>query len=224
MEEGSKLEDLRTGGLLYLYRTLANDFVYPNPEALVIFADNHDMSRIFTQLGEDYALFKMAMAYVLTMRGVPQIYYGTEILMANREAEDHGIIRGDFPGGWNGDRSDAMSGKGLSPLKVEAQNYVRRLLNWRKDAAAVHSGKLTHFRPEDGVYVYFRYLEDQGVMVVLNKNHEPSVLDLDRFAERLEAFPVARNVISGEWLTLGPRLTAPPRSPLILELRPTATD
>jgi glycosidase len=109
-------------------------------------------------------------------------------------------------------------------LEVEAQNYVRRLLNWRKDAAAVHSGKLSHFRPEDGVYVYFRYLEDQGVMVVLNKNHEPSVLDLDRFAERLEAFPVARNVISGEWLTLGARLTAPPRSPLILELRPTATD
>ena len=86
--EDSKLEDLRPGGLLYLYRALANDFLYPDPDALVIFPDNHDLSRIYSQLGEDQDLYRMAMAFVLTMRGVPQIYYGTEILMTNTGTED----------------------------------------------------------------------------------------------------------------------------------------
>jgi glycosidase len=96
-EEDSKMEDLRPGGLLMLYRALANDFVYPSPGDLVVFPDNHDMSRIFTQLGGDYDLFRMAIAHTLVVRGVPQIYYGTEILMANPETDDHGLIRSDFP-------------------------------------------------------------------------------------------------------------------------------
>jgi len=223
-EEGSKLQDLRPAGLIYLYRALANDFVYPNPSALVVFPDNHDMSRIFTQLGEDYGLFRMAMAYVVTMRGVPQIYYGTEILMANREAEDHGLIRSDFPGGWQDDERDAVTGKGITPEERDAQEFVRRLLKWRRQANAVHSGELTHFRPENGTYVYFRHAENDSVMVVLNKNHEPTVLDLSRFEERLETFSSARDVVSDRWLDLGETLTAPPRSPLVLELHRTAAD
>jgi len=218
-KEGSTMEDLRPGGFLYLYRMLANDFLYPDPGALVIFPDNHDITRIYTQLGEDYDLFRMAMAYILTMRGVPHLYYGTEILMHNREAEDHGIIRGDFPGGWDGDQSNAFTGKGLTARELEAQSFLKRLLNWRLDKKVIHSGKLTHFVPENGTYVYFRHDADDSVMVVMSKNAEATELDLSRFAERLEGFSSAHDVITGQSQPLSGSLNLPPRSVLVLELR-----
>ena len=217
--EDSKMEDLRPGGLLYLYRTLANDFVYPDPDALVIFPDNHDMSRIYTQLGEDQDLFRMAMAYILTMRGVPHLYYGTEILMSNPGTEDHGIIRSDFPGGWPGDERNARTGAGLSEQQKAAQAFLKRLLHWRRDQEVIHSGQLTHFVPKDGTYVYFRHDDEAGVMVVLNKNPETHELALARFSERLEDYSEARDVISGETLPLGDTLTLEPRSVRILELK-----
>ena len=217
--EDSKMEDLRPGGLLYLYRALANDFIYPDPAALVIFPDNHDMSRIYTQLGEDYDLYRMAMAYVLTMRGAPQIYYGTEILMANPGTEDHGTIRSDFPGGWAGDRVNAFTGAGLNEQQREAQNFLKTLLTWRRDKDVIHSGQLTHFRPENGTYVYFRHDADESVMVVLNKNAEETELELSRFNERLEGYLGAKDVITGEVLQLAESLTLPARSVRVLELR-----
>jgi glycosidase len=217
-EEGSKMEDLRPGGLTYLYRTLANDFVYPDPNALVIFPDNHDMSRIFTQVGEDYDLFRMAMAYVLTMRGVPQIYYGTEILMTNPGTEQHGIIRSDFPGGWAGDARSAVTGEGMTEREREAQQFVRTLLRWRKDRDVIHHGKLTHFVPRDGVYVYFRHNDDDSVMVILNKNSAATDLALERFAERLQGYRKASDVITGQVREFGENLELPARSVLVLEL------
>ena len=216
--EDSKMEDLRPGGLLYLYRALANDFIYPDPAALVIFPDNHDMSRIYSQLGEDYDLFRMALAYVLTMRGAPQIYYGTEILMGNRGTEDHGTIRSDFPGGWAGDDKNAFTGKGLKKHEKEAQAFVKTLLTWRRDKDVIHSGDLTHFRPENGTYVYFRHNAEESVMVVLNKNKKDTELDLSRFNERLHGYKNAEDVISGETLQLGSTLNLPARSVLVLEL------
>ena len=212
------MEDLRPGGLIYLFRALANDFVYPDPAALVIFPDNHDMSRIFSQLGEDYDLFRMAMAYVLTMRGVPQIYYGTEILMANPGTEAHGVIRSDFPGGWDGDARNAITGEGLSAREREAQDFLRRLLTWRRDAAVIHDGELTHFVPRDGAYVYFRHDAQDSVMVAFNKNEAAVSLPLVRFAERLTGFSGARDVIRGEKLDLSEALLLPPRSVRVLEL------
>jgi glycosidase len=216
--EESKMEDLRPGGLLYLFRALANDFVYPEPSALVIFPDNHDMSRIFTQLGEDYDLFRMALAYVLTMRGVPQIYYGTEILMSHPGTEAHGDLRMDFPGGWPGDERSGFSGDGLTERQREARDFVRKLLHWRRDARVIHSGELTHFVPQDGAYVYFRHDSENSVMIVLNKNEETHPLDLARFNERLEGYREAHDVITGEVLPLRDPLDLPPRSVRVLEL------
>ena len=218
-EEKSKLDDGTAGGLIRLYLALANDFIYADPDALVTFPDNHDMSRIFTQLGEDYGLFRMAMAYVLTMRGVPQIYYGTEILMANPGTTSHGIIRSDFPGGWPGDNKNAFTGEGLSAQEREAQEYLRTLLQWRRDKEVIHSGKVTHFRPEDGSYIYFRHNEETSVMVVLNKNKEATSLKLDRFQERLAGYSEGVDVITGEVVMLGSSLDLPSRSALVLELR-----
>jgi len=217
-EEGSRLDDGSHGGLMRLYLALANDFIYPDPAALVIFPDNHDMSRIFTQLDEDYGLFKIAMAYVLTMRGAPQIYYGTEILMANPGTGSHGVIRSDFPGGWQGDEKNAFTGNGLSDAERQAQAYVRKLLNWRIDKEVIHSGRVTHFRPKDGIYVYFRHNESAAVMVVLNKNQDTSQLKLDRFEERLTGFSRATNVLDGSSVSLDGDLNIPARSAMVLEL------
>ncbi|RMG81389.1 MAG: alpha-amlyase, partial [Bacteroidetes bacterium] len=170
-------------GWITLYETLAHDFLYPDPDNLVIFPDNHDMSRIFTQLNEDFDLYKMAMACMLTMRGIPQLYYGDEILMANPESGDHGLIRSDFPGGWPGDKVNGFTGEGLTDQQKEARDFLKKLLHWRQNAPAVHAGRLVHFVPENGVYVYFRLHDAQKIMVVFNKNAAPETLDLTRFAE-----------------------------------------
>lgn len=217
--EGEKHFDHSPAGLDRLYRKLSMDFLYPDPSALVTFPDNHDMDRIYTQLGEDYDLYRMALAYILTMRGVPQIYYGTEILMDSTEDHSHGHIRSDFPGGWQGDASSAYSGEGLDERALEAQSFIRTLLNWRRDKAVIHSGKTMHFVPEDGTYVYFRYNDSESVMVVLNKNSETSSLDLGRFTERLSAYNQAQEVVTGRQFLLDKKLELPPRSVMVLELR-----
>ena len=217
--DGEPLDDFSPGGLERLYRTLSYDFLYPDPNALVIFPDNHDMSRIYTQVGHDDALYRMALAYVLTMRGTPQIYYGTEILMHNRGDDSHGNIRSDFPGGWAGDRRNAFTGQGLGRHEREAQSFVRSLLNWRKTMPVIHHGRTMHFVPEDATYVYFRYDAHDTVMVALNKNDTPHELELDRFAERLDGFHEALDVLTSAVYPLDRPLRLPPRSVLVLELR-----
>ncbi len=206
-------------GWIDLYEMLALDFLYPDPYELVIFPDNHDMSRIFTQVNEDYDLYKLAIAFYVTTRGVPQIYYGTEILMKNPGTGDHGIIRSDFPGGWPGDAVNAFTGKGLTDQQKDAQQYMRKLLNWRKTNTVIHKGKLTHFLPENGVYVYFRHHEGKKVMVVLNKNKEAYTLKLDRFEEMIGDAKKGLDIVSGERITIHGSFELKPMAPMIIELK-----
>jgi glycosidase len=201
-----------------VYETLAMDKLYPDPGALVIFPDNHDMSRIFTQLDEDYDLWRMAMVYVLTMRGVPQIYYGTEILMHNRGSSDHGLIRSDFPGGWAGDAVDAFSGKGLGEQQLAAQTLTRRLLNWRQSQPVVHHGRLMQFAPFGEIYAYFRYDDSDAIMVIFNKGREAAAVDPARFVERLGAATTATDVLTGETVRVDRAIPVPPRGTLLLEI------
>ena len=207
------------GGLVALYEALGNDFLYPNPDALVIFPDNHDMSRFYTQLGENADLLKMGIAYYATTRGIPQIFYGTEILMSNPGTEEHGVIRSDFPGGWNGDQVNAFTGAGLSAKQKDAQDYFRKVLNWRKTNSVVHSGELKHFAPENGIYVYFRYNSSGKVMVVLNKNASEKSLDTSRFSEVMEACTSGKEIISGKTIADLKNLQVPALSAIIIELK-----
>jgi len=207
-------------GLNRLYENLGSDYLYPDPDNLVIFPDNHDMSRIFTQVNEDYGLYQMALAYILTMRGIPQLYYGTEILMANPGTESHGIIRSDFPGGWADDKINAFTDAGLSAAQLDAKKFVKRLLQWRKNKSVIHSGKLMHYIPENNIYVFFRYDQEEMVMVILNKNKDSQQLDLSRFEEVIGERTKAINVISGEKLNLDRTLSLPSWSPIILEMTP----
>lgn len=206
-------------GMRELYESLASDFVYGDPYNLVVFGDNHDMSRIFSQLNEDIPLFKMAMSYVLTTRGIPQVFYGTEILMANPGTDDHGIIRTDFPGGWQGDNINGFTGEGLTKAQLDAQSFMRKLMNWRKNSEAVTQGKLKHYTPKDGIYVYFRYTDNDKVMVVLNKNAEAKTLSLARFNKLLADTKSATNVLTGKSITIGQDLSVSGQSALILDLQ-----
>ncbi|MDZ7681748.1 MAG: alpha-amylase family glycosyl hydrolase [Fodinibius sp.] len=205
-------------GFVNLYETLSFDYAYSNPQNMVIFADNHDMDRFYRQVNQDYDLFKMGMTYIMTMRGIPQFYYGTEILMSNKEHHDHGQIREDFPGGWESDTKNAFTGDGLSDKKKEAKAFVKKLVNWRKDNPVIHSGKLMHYAPtQDGIYVYFRYNKNKTVMVVLNKKEEKTTLKTERFYERIKNYSQGTDVISGNTYDLDD-MTVPARSALILEL------
>ena len=171
-------------GLNKIYEALANDFHYTTPKDLMVFGDNHDMDRIHTQTKNNVISTKMALIYLLSLPRIPQVYYGTEILMENSEKPgDHGLIRSDFPGGWEGDKVNAFTGEGLDENQKDMQEYLRTVLNYRKNSKAIHIGKTIHFGPKDGVYVLVRSHEDEMVIVVLNKNEEPYSLDLKRFRE-----------------------------------------
>lgn len=209
-------EESRNTGMINLYDMLSNDFLYADPFKHVIIPDNHDMSRIYSQLNEDYELFKLAMVYFATMRGTPQFYYGTEILMSNAGDDSHGNIRSDFPGGWKGDKVNAFTGEGLTSKQKEAQDFVKKLLNWRKTAPAIHTGKLMHFVPKDGVYVYFRYNADQKIMVVINKTDKDKQVDLSQFSEMNVSGTVARDIITEDMYYLNDVLNIKARQPLIL--------
>lgn len=207
-------------GIVKLYEALANDFVYANPNDLLIFGDNHDMDRVFTSLKKDPKLMQMAMTYLLTIRGIPQVYYGTELAMENSaKPGDHGLIRSDFPGGWTTDTLNGFTGAGLSADQLALQSYLRKLLNWRKNKAVIHSGKILHFGPANGMYVYFRYTGKETVMVVLNKNTGNTHLDMGRFAEITKGKRTASEVILGDQYDLSKGLDIPGRSAIIFELK-----
>lgn len=129
-------------GLIRLYETIAYDYLYPDPNNLVIFPDNHDMSRFYMQVGMNDDLYKLGITYILTTRGIPQIFYGSEILMTHTESDHHGHIRKDFPGGWEGDMKNGFTGKGLAENELEMQDFFKNLLNWRKENPVIHTGKL----------------------------------------------------------------------------------
>ncbi|MFC3115927.1 glycoside hydrolase family 13 protein [Cellvibrio fontiphilus] len=205
-------------GWVRLYEMLGNDFVYPDPFNLVIFPENHDTSRLYSYLNDDVDLFKTAMIYMATMRGIPQFYYGSEVLMTSPRERDDGAVRADMPGGWKGDAKNAFTGKGLSPQERDMQSFVKKLLNWRKSSEVVHSGKLQHFSPVNGFYVYARYMQNKTVLVILNKNAQEQELDLTAYRDFTAGKKAARNVIDGKTITLGESLKLPAKTSLVLEL------
>jgi neopullulanase len=205
-------------GLTDLYEALTNDTLYADPHNLVLVEGNHDIPRTFSMLDEDLSLFKMALAYVLTIRGIPQLYYGTEILMTSPKVRDDGRTREDFPGGWVSDKVNAFTGDGLSVQQKEAQAYVKKLIHWRRAHRVVADGKLVHFFPDHGTYVYFRYNDASKVMVVFNKNAAEQALAMPRFREILPANASGTDAITGQQFDLSRTLVVPPRSVLVLEI------
>ena len=207
-------------GFAVLYEALANDFVYADPNNILVMGDNHDMDRLYTQLNNDVDLTKMAVAYLLTIRGIPQFMYGTELLMENTgKHKVDGLIRSDFPGGWKGDSIDGFSGKGLSAAQSGMQAYMKKLLNWRSGCSAIQTGKTLHFAPFDGAYVYFRYDADRMVMVVMNKNASEVTVDTKRFKEILGGKSIGTDVLSGVVVDLQKPIVVSAKTALVMEIK-----
>jgi glycosidase len=159
----------------------------------------------------------MGMAYLLTTRGIPQVFYGTEVLLQHTGTHDS-EYRKDFPGGWPGDEKSGFTGAGLTPEEKDAQDFIRKLLLWRKNKDVIHSGKLLHFIPFDGIYVFFRYNEKEKVMVVMNKNQENKLLKTERLSEMLHGCSNAKEIVSGKTTNDLSQFNLPAKSVSIFEL------
>jgi len=205
-------------GMNRLYNTIANDYLYPNINDLLIFAENHDTQRFNYSTKDNLAKYKMAMSLLMTTRGIPQIYYGSEIGMTGDKDKGDGDIRRDFPGGWPGDSINAFTEKGRTPVQNEYYDFTAKLLNWRKNKTVIHTGLLTHYVPENDVYVYFRYNDTEKTMVIINNNETDQTIKTDHFAESLENVVSGTDVMTGKTFDLKSELTIPKQTALILEL------
>ena len=205
--DGLKEEESWDKGLVKLYEGLANDFVYVTPKDIMVFLDNHDKSRIYTEVGEDATKTKMALSYMLMMPRIPQIYYGTEILMNDTaNPGDHGLIRTDFPGGWEGDTVNAFTGEGLTAEQKDMQRFLKKILNYRKNSEAMQNGETKHFAPENKTYVLARYNDSETLVHIINKNDDSFELDLTRFEELGLNGKTLKNVITGETINWSDKL------------------
>ena len=209
-----------TDALSKLYNLLSQDFLYPEPLRNVIFLDNHDMTRFYTQTGKSLDAYKMGLSFIMTTRGIPQLYYGSEIVMEGDKSRGDGWLREDFPGGWPGDTKSVIAGTGLSPQEKEALEFTKQLLNWRKAKEVIHTGKLKHYIPNDGLYVYFRYNCKESVMVVINLNDtESKTVPGGKYAESLEGFTAGKEIISGKEIESLDSFTIAPKTAMIIELK-----
>ena len=206
-------------GMVNVYANFTSDFLYPNINNVLIFAENHDTDRFNEVYKNDFEAYKMAMTLLATVRGIPQVYYGSEIGMSGSKRVGDGDIRRDFPGGWPGDTNNAFTKAGRTAEQEKYYDFTSKLFNWRKSKAVIHHGKTTHFAPENNVYVYFRYTEQETVMVVINNNSSNQKINLARFNEKLQGYISGTDVVSGKTIALDQDLELDGKSALILELK-----
>lgn len=220
MHEALNREQGWTEGIARLYYVLAQDYFYQDPYKNLVMLDNHDISRFYSIVNEDFNKYKSGVAYLLTGRGIPQVYYLTELLGTGYEHPSHGNIRKDFPGGWPGDAVNKFNGGGRTDKEKDGFNYMRTLAQYRNTHPVLQTGKLMQFVPENSVYVYFRYNgKDNPVMVVLNTANSERTLNTARFDEMLKGHTQAMDVITGATISNLATLTIPANSPLVLELK-----
>ena len=215
-----KEKDGWDSGMTRLYNVFTSDFLYPDINNLLVFFENHDTDRFNEIFNGNPAEYKLALSLISTVRGISQIYYGSEIgMMGDKPKLGDGDIRRDFPGGWKNDSQNAFNPDTQTKEQKEFYDFTQKILNWRKNNEVIHTGKTTHYLPENGVYVYFRFNEKGSVMVVLNNNEKEQTLQLKRFEENLKKYTKGKDIISGNEIPLSETLTIPAKSPLILELK-----
>ena len=198
-----------------LYRSLQNDFLYTNPFNVLVFLENHDTNRI-NDTYPDFNTYKNALKVLLTLRGIPQLYYGTEIGMTGKKSNGDGDIRRDFPGGWPGDPQNAFDPLQRTARQKQYFNFTQRLLNWRKNAPAIHWGKTLHFVPQNDVYVYFRIYKNQRVMVLVNNHPESQSIDWQDYKEGLGGHAFGRTVETQSKIDFSKPFTLTGQTTLIL--------
>ncbi len=206
-------------GMIKFYDNFTNDFLYPNTNNMLVFMENHDTNRFNGIYKKDFKKYQMALALIATVRGIPQIYYGTEIGMDGDKGIGDGDIRKDFPGGWNGDSNNAFTPSGRTTEQQKFYTYTSQIFNWRKNKSVIHTGKMTHYIPENNVYVYFRYSEKESVMVILNNSTEKQTISTSRFHDNLQNYTSGIDVITGKSTDITKEITIDGQSAMILELK-----
>ena len=222
--EGAILEGLNQNfdwgkGFNKIYSVLSNDALYQDPNLNMTFLDNHDHDRFFSIVGEDMNKYKLGVGFLLTTRGVPQLYYGTENLTKNFKNPSDAEVRKDFEGGWVDDKVNKFIASGRTEKENEAFNFVKKLANYRKNSEALTTGKLTQYLPIDGIYAYFRHTKDKSVMIIMSQNKENRNLDTNRFMENIQGYVSVRNVMTDELNSDLKTLKIPANSFTILELK-----
>ena len=216
-----KEEESWDKGMIKIYNSFGNDFLYPDINNILVFFENHDTERFNEIFKGDVRYYKMALTLISTVRGIPQIYYGSEIgMQGNKPEGGDADIRRDFPGGWKGDKQNAFNPKTQTSEQKEFYDFTQKLLNWRKGKEVIPSGKTKHYMPKEKVYVYFRYNGNEKIMVVINNNEKEQTFDLSRFTEALNGVSKGKDVISGKDFSISNenKITISEKSSLILEL------
>jgi glycosidase len=212
--------DSKTDGgyLTNIFEDIAQDFIYPDPYNILTFLDNHDMSRFNRKEDVDLKRYKQGLAFLLTMRGIPQIYYGTELLMTGTKEEGDGKLRKDVPGGWPEDKTNEFTKEGRTAMQNEAWDYMQKLLQWRKKNPAVTKGTMIHYAPRNGVYVYGRIKDKSRVLVILNGSTTDQTLSMDRFTDITSGYTSGHDVMTSQVFNLKDTITIPAKGEYILEL------
>lgn len=206
------------GSMERIYELLTQDGVYANTDNLLIFLGNHDTDRFQTteEAAQDFTRYQQALTILLTMRGIPQLYYGDEIGMYASKSQGDGALRQNFPGGWPGDANNAFTAEGRTELQRQYFDFTRKILNWRKGNKVVAHGRLTHFTVNNGVYVYARQYEGKAVTVMVNGSNHEQTLSLQQYTEVLPAAS-ATDIITGNTIELADKLVLSPRQLLLLD-------
>jgi glycosidase len=206
-------------GVSRIYTVLAQDMVYADPAKNVNFLENHDHNRFFSVIGEDFDKYKMGVTWLMTLRGIPHFYYGTEILMKNFKDPSDAEVRRDFPGGWKEDEVNKFVSAGRTEKENAAFEFVKKLANYRKVSDAISNGKFMQFVPQDGVYVYFRYTNKQTIMVVSNTSKSEKNIDISRFNEILKGSKSAENIVDDVNIADISNLKIPSKGVMLLEIK-----
>lgn len=205
-------------GLFRIYRSLSYDYAYRDPFNLMIFADNHDTHRLAEFMDKDPQKVKMALTLISTMRGVPQIYYGTEMMLHSTDGRlGHGEERVDMPGGWPGDKKSIFKQENLEEYESDVLDHFSKLFNWRKGSEVIHKGKMTHYWPSNNLYIYFRIYNEDVVMVAINNNTSQEKIDWDRLSESISKEISGVDIISGKSVKSGDNLYIPPQSSIVID-------
>jgi neopullulanase len=198
-----------TDGVIKLYNTAAQDIMYKNPMGQVLFLGNHDLSRFFSVINEDVEKYKIALGWLLTYRGIPQLYYGDEILMKGFSDPD-GLVRSDFAGGWATDSLDKFTKQGRTTGENDVFDFVKTLANFRQSSSALKTGKMMQYLPENDIYTYVRYDNKEKIICIMNVGNAPKKINLqEKYAEHVNAntklFDILNKTTKSFEITVNPK-------------------
>lgn len=208
-------------GMMNVYNVLVQDFLYYNPNELLIFLDNHDINRYAHATNSDPKKQMLSISMLATMRGIPQLYYGTEQLFRGKIEDGDGGKRTDFPGGWADDKRNLFTGKGRTSAEDSVYQHTRKMFNFRKTADVIHNGKTTQFfpNPPENLYVYGRHNDKELVFVVLNANATPRDLNWESYDELFDGYTVGTDIVSGKDMKIGDKTQLQPKQSLVIHFK-----